>query len=123
MRSGWIRRSFGDVFEPLSRQTAQMISKFNGRAIHLNRGALIPTAQGRAQFRRDEAVKAYFGGHHGSVRSLSEIFIRVAYPVEAFGFKFVSNHPPLFSPGGFCDGSGKEPDLLEQLDDSETDEF
>jgi hypothetical protein len=62
-------------------------------------------------------------GAHDSVQLLSEIFIRVAYPVEAFGFKFVSNDPLSFLPGGLCDGSGKEPDLFGQLNNGQADEF
>lgn len=45
------------------------------------------------------------------------------YPVEPFGFKFVSRHPLPFLPDGIRDGSGKEPDLFEQLDDGQTNEF
>jgi hypothetical protein len=64
----------------------------------------------------------YFSGHN-RFQSLSQIFIRVAYPIQPFGFKFVANRPPPFLPDDIRNGSGKEPDLFEQLDDSETDEF
>jgi hypothetical protein len=71
---------------------------------------------------RGDVFNIYPGGHN-SVQSLSQIFFRVAYPVEPLSFKFVLNHPPppLFE--SICDGPGKEPDLFEQLDDCQTDEF
>lgn len=54
---------------------------------------------------------------------ISQIFIRVAYPVEPLGFKFVSSHPPPLLPGSICDGSGKGPDLSGKLDNDQADEF
>lgn len=63
-----------------------------------------------------------FGGDRG-VQSLSEIFIRVADAVEAFGFLFFVSQRLAFLPDRIRDGYGKEPDLFEQLDDGETDEF
>jgi hypothetical protein len=58
-----------------------------------------------------------------SLSIISQIFIRVAYPVEPFGFEFVSNHPPPFLPGSICDGSGKEPDLSGKLNNDQADKF
>jgi hypothetical protein len=56
-------------------------------------------------------------------KSFSEILVRVANPVEPFGFKIVPNHllPPLLQ--GVRDRAGKEPDLPDQLDEAHTKQF
>jgi len=48
--------------------------------------------------------------------SLPEIFRRIAYPVEPFGFKLVQNglSPPLLD--GIYEGLGKQPGLFDQVD-------
>jgi hypothetical protein len=58
-----------------------------------------------------------------SFQSLSQILCRVAYPVEPFDFKFVLNclPPPLLD--GFHERLGKEPDLLDQSEDYQANEF
>jgi len=56
-------------------------------------------------------------------KSFPEILVRVANPVEPFGFKIVSNHllPPLLQ--GVRDRPGKEPDLPDQLDEGHAKQF
>jgi len=56
-------------------------------------------------------------------QSLPQILGRVAYPVEPFGFKFVSNRllPPVLE--GIRDSLRKQPNLLDQLDDRHTNEL
>jgi hypothetical protein len=71
---------------------------------------------------RGDVFNVYFGGHN-SIQSLSQVFVRVADSVEPFGFTFVSNHSQPFLPDRRGDGSGKEPDLFEQLDDGQANEF
>ena len=74
-----------------------------------------------AHFRRGEGF-IYFGGHK-CVQSLSEVFIRVAYPVEPLSFTFVSSQPQAFLPGGIGDGPGQEPDLFGHMNHGQADEF
>jgi hypothetical protein len=65
MRSGWVKGNLWRAFEPLSRQTTQLISKFNRNGIHLQTGALIPMAQGWAHFGREEVANRFM--HPGRV--------------------------------------------------------
>jgi hypothetical protein len=62
-------------------------------------------------------------GAHNRIQLFAQVFIRVAYSVEPFGFKFVASHPPSFLPDCRGDGFGKEADLFEHLDDGQADEF
>jgi hypothetical protein len=105
-------------------ETPRLLTSAIKRDIHL--GHIAVSGKQILQFvfgrGRGDIFNVYFGSHN-SIQSLSEIFIRVAYPVEPFGFKFVSIHPPPFSPGGFCYGSGKEPDLSGQLNNGQAEEF
>jgi hypothetical protein len=57
--SGWIRRNFSYIFKPLSRQMAQLVSKFSRSGIHLNIGAPVPTAKGRAHSLREKMVHGF----------------------------------------------------------------
>jgi hypothetical protein len=68
-----------------------------------------------------DVFNVYFGAHN-STQSLSQVFVRVAYPVEPFGFRFVSNHSQPFLPCRSGNGLGQAPDLFEQLDDGEADD-
>jgi hypothetical protein len=67
LRIGRFKGKFWRSFERLSRQTTQLISKFNRNGIHLKIGAPIPTAQGRAHFGREEVVNRFM--HPGRVSS------------------------------------------------------
>jgi hypothetical protein len=49
-----------------------------------------------------DIINMYFGGHN-RFPSFSQIFFRVAYPVEPLGFKFISSYPPPFLSGGHRD--------------------
>jgi hypothetical protein len=69
-----------------------------------------------------DIINMYFGGHN-RFQSLSQIFIRVAYPVEPFGFKFVSSHPLTFLFNGHRDGLRQQPDLFGKLNNGQADEF
>jgi hypothetical protein len=93
---------------------------------HIHLGHVAVSAKQCLQFvfrrGRGDIFNVYFGIHK-SIQSLSEIFIRVAYPVEPFGFKFVPCYQPSILPGGIGDGSGKEPDLFGQLNHGQADEF
>ena len=64
----------------------------------------------------------YFGGHNG-VQSLSQIFVRVTYPVEPFGFEFVSGHPMPLVFNSERNGLRQQPDLFGKLGNGQADEF
>jgi hypothetical protein len=56
-------------------------------------------------------------------QSFSQIFVRVANPVEPFGFPFVSSYPPSFLFNGHTDGSRQQPDLFGKLNNGLAGEF
>ncbi len=55
--------------------------------------------------------------------SLSKILRRVAYPVEPFRFKFVQNDLSPSILAGICERSGKQPSLLDQVDDCQANDL
>ena len=56
-------------------------------------------------------------------QSLSKVFFRIAYPVEPFGFKFVSSRPLFFSFESHREGLRQRTDIPGKLNNREAEEF
>ena len=58
-----------------------------------------------------------------SSESLAQVLRRIANPVKPFSFKFVQNDLPLALPDGIRDRLWKQPDLFDQLEESQAYQF
>ena len=67
-------------------------------------------------------ILRFMAAKHGD-RSLSQIFQRIAYPVEPFGFSFIQDSLPPALLEGIRNSLGQQAGLFNQFDDGPANSF